>query len=165
MKLTEPQIERLKSLEVDGRLTPGAVLADARSPESPLHVLYDWDVERAAHRAWIARTREIIGAVVYHITTSMIDVKVPGYVRDPSLPSKIAGYRTLTSLQTDPEAAAEALRDELTRAAGTVHRARVIAVALGLQDRLDDLLTQITGLQTFITARVEAPAGSPAVEH
>lgn len=153
MKLTEEQIQRVRLLEDEqGRLTPDAVLADAKRKDSPLHALFDWDAKKAAHQWWIECAREIIRTVKVVVTTTEVTLKAPVYVRDPDATGQ--GYRSIVALQREPESAREALREELRRAAGVVTRARHLALALNLADEVDAMLSQIVGLQ----ARLDDPA-------
>src|SRR5690349_21694497 len=131
MKLTQAQIDRLRWLEDEaGRLTPDAVVADARSEDSPLHSLFDWDPAKAAIAWWTECAREIIRAVHIPVTGIHGECRVPIYVHDPSTAGQ--GYRSVYSLKVDPIAARQALRDELSRAAGVITRARSIAVAFDM---------------------------------
>ncbi len=150
MKLTQAQIDHLKWLEDgDGRLTPDRVLDDARRDDSPLHALFEWDVDKAAHMAWLDQAREIIRAVKIVVTNETYEIKANAYVRDPDVTGQ--GYRSTIALQREPESARQALADELTRAAGVLLRARNLAVALSMEDHVDAMLMQLTGLQSRVT--------------
>lgn len=146
MKLTEAQIERLQTLtDAGGRLTPSAVVADAKLKGSPLHALFEWNVKKAAELHWTQRAREIIGAVEIVVNTSETTVKAPMYVRDPE--AKGEGYRSVASLAADPVNARESLIYTLTVAAGHLRRAYDLAQPLGLSAEVDAMLGQIAGLQ------------------
>lgn len=51
----------------DGLLTAEAVLADARSPRSPLHGFFEWDDSKAAHAHRIRTAGTLIRAVAYRV--------------------------------------------------------------------------------------------------
>lgn len=149
MKLTEAQRARLKVIESkEGRLLPSLVVADAKSKTSPLHDLFEWDLRTAAAICWTQRAREIIAAGAFIVTTTETTVSSPIYVRDPD--AKGEGYRAVTSLREDPEAARESLIYTLTIAAGHIRRALDLAQALGLEDEVDALMRQIAGVQRLV---------------
>jgi hypothetical protein len=150
MKLNDLQIERIKSLETEqGQLTPSAVIEDAKKKSSPLHVLFEWDLARAAEHAWRQRAREIIREVKYFVTIQSTTVEAPNYVRDPDA-GVDEGYSSIKALQSNPASARAAVLSELTRAAGNLRRALEISAALGLQKEIDGLLTQVLGVRRVI---------------
>lgn len=153
MKLTETQRETLKAMEdAEGRLTPDAVVEEAKQKSSPLHELFDWDRAKAAHSWWLVTAREVIASVTLIVTTrDRITIKTPVYIRDPDANGQ--GYRSITSLQQDPVAATEALIIALQTAAGHVRRAVDLAEPLGLRDKVDQLLQQIVGVQRAATEK------------
>lgn len=65
MRITDDIRERVNALAEmhDGRITPDIVLADARNVASPLHALYNWDADQAAHEHWLDISRRIIRSV------------------------------------------------------------------------------------------------------
>jgi len=146
VKLTQEQIDRLRSLETDnGELTPDRVVEDARQKSSPLHDLFEWDKSKAAQAHWIDQARVIIGAVRVVVTNETTTVRAPVYVRDPE--AKGQGYRNVAALRADPDAARESLVYTLEVAAGHLRRAYDLAQPLGLSHEVDALLDQIVGLQ------------------
>lgn len=147
MKLTQEQIDRVKSLaDVDGRLTPDAVVDDARLKTSPLHGLFDWDVKKAAFEHWRDVAREVIGAVRIMVVNQTVTCPSPMYVRDPDAAGK-QGYRSVVALKSEPDRAREALLAALAVAAGHLQRAYEIAAVLGLQADVDALLEQVAGVR------------------
>lgn len=55
--------ERLSALEARGRLTPDAVLCDAKDPGSVLHAHFEWDNNKAAHRWRLEQAGHLIRCV------------------------------------------------------------------------------------------------------
>jgi hypothetical protein len=55
--------ERLAALEASGRLTAKAVVQEARSDDSPLHPLFEWDDAKAADKYRIAHAGHVIRCV------------------------------------------------------------------------------------------------------
>lgn len=55
--------EQLAALEAAGRLTPEAVVDSARSEDSPLHVLFEWDDAKAADRYRVHQAGHVIRCV------------------------------------------------------------------------------------------------------
>lgn len=56
-------LERIRA-SLSGRLTPEAVVADARSPNSPLHSFFEWDDSAAAQEHRLQQARGLIRTVV-----------------------------------------------------------------------------------------------------
>lgn len=55
--------ERLASLEAKGKLTPEAVVADARAKRSALHPFFEWDDAKAAEQHRLAQAGHLIRCV------------------------------------------------------------------------------------------------------
>jgi hypothetical protein len=150
MKLTEDQIERIKELESDGRrITPAAVVEDARQKGSPLHSLFEWNTRKAAEQHWIQTAREIIGAVHVQHTTQHYSIKGVAYVRDPGA-NGAQGYQHIEALRRDPSSSRESLIYTLEVAAGHLRRAYDLAVVLGMEGEIDALMAQVAGVQRQI---------------
>lgn len=155
MKLTQAQLSRIKSLENrKGQLTARRVLADAKQTRSPLHALFNWDIQHAAERWWLHRARLIIGAVTIQVTHNHTVLKSPVYVVDTSV--KGEGYRSIVSMKTDTASARESLIYTLETAAGHLRRAYDLAAPLGLQKEIDPLLAQIAGVKRLIETKKAA---------
>lgn len=147
MKLTEAQVEHIVSLETEGRrLTPAALVEDARQKNSPLHSLFNWNAKRAAELYWLDVARHIIGEVRVLVTRKQYAFKTPCYVRDTSDP-KAQGYRHVEALRRDRVSSRESLIYTLETAAGHVRRAHDLALTLGLEGEIDALLEKIVGVQ------------------
>lgn len=142
-RIASRHVERIQALEKEGRITPAEILADAKQPESPLHDLYDWDVTQAAEAHWLDRTREIIRSIKVNVTIETRVYQLPRYVESADKPAGAQGYRTLASLTKDPPAARRALEQEFARVVGTLQRARDLAIALGLETVVEDLLARV----------------------
>lgn len=150
LRLTERQRKHLISLEDKrGRITAAHVFNDARSPRSPLHSLYDWNIENAARAHWMHRTAEIIASVRVQVTTTEATISAPAYVIDTDR----GGYIATVKLKDDVESATETLVYTLEVAAGHLRRAYAIAAPLGLSKRIDDLLARIAGVQRIVTKK------------
>ena len=150
--------ERLALIEEagGGRLTPDAVVADAKDPESPLHDHFTWDVKKAAYAHWLDQARELITSVRVIIKTDKSMVRSVFYVRDPSADAKQQGYVNVQRLRGDADMAREALVDEFSRVASMLHRARELARVLGAESEIEPLLSQIVDLRK----RFELPSVS-----
>ncbi len=145
MKLTQAQIARIKALETKhGRLSARRLVEDAKSKRSPLHSLFPWNLRKAAEITWLARARDIIGAVKYVHHTTDHTIKAPAYVFDPS--QKGGGYQSVAVMRADPSSARESLIFTLKIASGHIRRAFDLAGPLGLEAEVDQLLAQIAGL-------------------
>lgn len=163
--LTDEQVARIRGLERDGRIEAATVLDDARDPSSPLHPLFEWDIERAAYEHNLSQARRIIRVVVYHVQTKTFEVRVPAYVKDPGRPANRPGYRRLDVLAADGFGA-PTMRDELRRALYAVQR--VARVALGVGDAetvsmLDQAMAMMSERITALSAEAESASGDGQV--
>lgn len=68
-KGVHPQVagERIEQLRVKGRLTPSAIVEDARSPKSPLHRCFQWDDSKAAEKWRLQQARLIVSHLVIKV--------------------------------------------------------------------------------------------------
>lgn len=155
-KITEAHVTHIISLERQGRVTPDTILDDAKRPESPLHNLYDWNVEKAAQAHWLERTREIIRLIRVVVTTETITVRPPRYIKDPGIPANEQGYVALHTLRVDPTLARRALITELERVTSSLIRAQRIAAGLELDDQIAGILAQVSGLRTIVRSDQES---------
>lgn len=141
--------ERLAEIEAanDGRLTPAAVVADAKDPSSPLHDCFQWDVDKAAYQHWLEQARDLITSVRITVRTETTKVSAVYYVRDPSSDPSQQGYVSVTKLRSDTDLARDALVNEFSRVADHLRRARALAAALEAADEVDALLQSVVGLR------------------
>lgn len=142
VRITQEIRDRLQQLESDhGTITPEVVVSDAKNTDSPLHGLFDWNTEQAAHRYWLHRAREIIKSVrLVSATTETLIIDAPHYVRDPSVASKEQGYISVVQLQKHPDQARGSLKLEFARVEGALTRARALAVALDMTEDIESLI-------------------------
>lgn len=148
MKLTQEQVDHLQTLETaDGRLTPDAVVDDARSKASPLHDLFEWDNKKAASAWRIQQAREVI-QVRMQVVNETVAVRAPIYVRDPEATGQ--GYIRVSVLRNDPEQSRAAVTYALDVAAGHLRRAYEMAEPLGMAQEIEALVAQVTGLRRVL---------------
>lgn len=129
-----------------GQLTPDQVVQAARVEGTALHKHFlargAWDDPVAAGKYRVALARELIRTCRVIVTTETLHVPAPYFVRDPaSAPGQ--GYSTLPRLRSNEENARAAVIDEFKRAAAALTRARAIAVALRLEDDIDEILAEM----------------------
>lgn len=143
-----------------GRLTPDAVVADARdNKDSKLSALFDFDdVAAAAHQHWLNQARQIIRSVQYEYRTETRTVNAPAYVRDPDMAGDEQGYASVRILRTDADRAREALLYEFGRAASLLQRARDLAVVFELQDEVDVIAQHVERVSALVRGRGEGGA-------
>lgn len=145
----DPIKERLEEIATanGGRLTPAAVIDDAKKKDSPLHGEFEWDVKKAAYAHWTQTARKLITSVMVVTHTETTSVRSVYYVRDPSAASKDQGYVSVTTLRSDADLAREALINEFTAVADRLRRARDLALALDAQDDVENLIQSVVGLR------------------
>lgn len=144
-KAIAERLEKIAGLS-GGRITPDAVLLDAKSPKSPLHDQFDWDDSSAAKQWRLQQARELIRSVRVEITTESRTVSTVRYVRDPSA-GEAQGYVEVAKLRDDKSLAVEALQGEIRQANAMVARARSIAEALGLSAEIEMVSESVDALQ------------------
>ena len=149
------ELERL-ALEGGGRLTPEAVVQEAADPASILHTSFTWDDSEAAAKQRLFEARTLIRSVKISVTTERVTVQAPFFVRDPTADGKEQGYVTLISLRTDEEAARETVVAEFARAATALRRARAVAAALGVAERVSEIETLVQGLSAEVASQAQA---------
>jgi hypothetical protein len=137
--------KRLAELERagGGRLTPDAVVADARNPDSVLHDQFDWDDETAAERFRVEQARELITSIIVVKKVEDRNVMVVNYVRDPSAAGKEQGYISIGSVRRTPEHSREVLLYELSRVKAGLVRASSIANALDVESDIDEVVDRV----------------------
>src|SRR5258708_6107559 len=109
-------VDALRGLEhQNGRLIPADVVQAARDPDSPLHSHFIWDDTEAAQRYRLIQASAVIRSVKLEITVRDVPLSVVGYVRDPELDTKTAGYRNIVNLRTDEDSARATIIDEMKR--------------------------------------------------
>jgi hypothetical protein len=141
-----------------GRLTPEMVVADARDESSPLHEAggFTWDLAKAAERAWLDHARRLIRSVRIVITTETRTIQSIAYVRDPSCAADQQGYVSVSKIRTDRDVAAEAMREEVTRAIASATRAAELAVSLGFEFEVEPILAALQKASERLQAQEEA---------
>ena len=142
--------ERLQSLAVKGRLTSENVVADAKKKTSPLHSEFDWDDASAAHHWRIEQAGQLIRSFKVYIERRDIVIAAPAFVRDPEASAREQGYRETTALKNDAERAREVLVTEAGRAAAHLTRVRALAIALDLEEVVDDVLGRFTAFRRMV---------------
>jgi beta-xylosidase len=148
--------DRLRQLQVGGRLTPDMVIADAKQPESPLHAEFEWDLDKAAYRNWVDTARRLIRSVHYVVEEETVLVRVPEFVRDPRVAEDAQGYVSVVVLRTDRKLAVEVMRDEVARVEAALRRMLRYSEVLGV---LPDIEAG-TAWARALKARLEqVPAG------
>ena len=63
--------------------SPGGILASARPVDSPIHCLYDWDVNRAAEQHWLEVSRQIPRRLVAVYVDREVVKREPAFVHVP----------------------------------------------------------------------------------
>lgn len=144
------RLEKLASLS-GGRLTPDAVLQDARSKSSPLHDQFEWDDSEAAKQWRLSQARELIRSVRIEIQTETRIVSTVCYVRDPGAGEE-QGYVEVAKLRDDKSLARDALMAELRAASALFERARTLAEALGLAHELEVASDQVENIREMLMA-------------
>jgi hypothetical protein len=159
MEITSKEIKEhleLIAAKSGGRLTPEAVVEDAKRKDSPLHDLpcwLGWDQRKLASAALQDIARSLIRSVKVQITTETRTISTVAYVRDPECKSDEQGYVSLQALQDDTEKSRQAVLYEFKRAAAALERAREIAAALEMLAEIDSLLAGVEVLKAKLVVQ------------
>ena len=152
-------VRSLREIEdAEGRLTANAVVTAAENSSHPLHRLFDWNNDTAAHKHRLDTARRLIKSVEVRLTISNHTVRSVAYVKDPSLPGNVQGYRSVARVRTDPDDARAATVAEIARAAQHLRRARDLATALGSASEVETVLSDLSAMQ----ARIQEPTAGQA---
>jgi hypothetical protein len=155
----ERVVAKIRELEKEGRLSPNDVVDEAANPDSPLHTYFEWDDTEGARKYRLLQARTLIRTIKVEVTVRDVPLTVVGYVRDPDLPAKEAGYRNVMSLRTEVDSARLAVVAEMRRVSNAVKRAKGLANVLGIDEdieRIDEIARSIIERTTLKTI---APAG------
>ena len=82
---------------VYGRLTPDVVVNEAAKPESPLHPLFQWDDDKAAHQWRLQQARVFINNIEVTVISAGEPVTVGAY----EIVNKDDGYRHIETFTID----------------------------------------------------------------
>lgn len=116
--------------------TADELIADARSPQHPLHSAFDFDdLESAAMYHWRDIARRIIGEVTISIKTSSRVIDSPVYVPDPRKEPKTQGFVQLKVAGKVKEDANAILQQAIDAVEAVYVRGLGIAAQLGAEKR------------------------------
>jgi len=135
-----------------GRLTPDAIVDDAKSHDSPLHEHFEWDDSVAAGKFRIDQARGLIRWVSQKITTEGKTICVPFYIRDPTASGSEQGYIETARLRTSEDVARAALRAEMISANALCDRAIALAEFFGLGSEVEHIKERISAIQARLAA-------------
>jgi hypothetical protein len=164
-RITQAHLQYISSIDRHGEITAEELVADAKRPTSPLHELWDWDVQRSAERDWLRRGRDILA--VYHVDVMYRQqvVSYPQYVRNPDAPARTQGMIAVPVLRTDPAASRRTIQMELTRVIQLLTgRVRSLCIALGYAADYEQFIEQpaATSVEATLLAFRASLAGDNA---
>lgn len=137
-----------------GRLTPEAVIEDAKAKDSPLHGQFLWNVKQAAYQHWLEQARGLIQK--YRVVVTEEKISAPEWVRDPTAQNHEQGYVSILSLRSKDDDARAVIVAEFARAAAAIRRAREVAKVLDLEAVMDDLIVRIDDTRARVSQRAAA---------
>ena len=141
----------------EGKITAGMVVEAARNPESPLHKLFEWDLEKAAHR-WHIRTAQRILSYKYTETTETTEITAVAYVRDPRCAGDEAGYISVERVKSEKDLARDVLFMEFARIDGSMGRVSELSHFFGLDSEMKEFEGKVEGWREKIRDDVPATA-------
>lgn len=153
------ELEAIKASSPGNRLTADAVVAYAKQEDSALHSQFEWDDTLAGHKYRIDQARNLIAKVRVEVRTDFRRIESVYYVRDPAASSKDQGYVSIDDLRSDAELARDALVNEFAAVRALLTRARNLAAILGMADKVDNLISEVSIVTRSISER-EAMATS-----
>jgi hypothetical protein len=141
--MTKEARECILSLQdKQGRIDPDQVIAEAKKKSSPLHDLFEWDLEKAAYTAWVERARDLIqvARVERWNESTHSYVKTVAFVRDPRVPTTKQGYVLTERARTQPQLAHAVLVNEVKQIKALVERLIGLASYFGMETEAAALL-------------------------
>lgn len=136
------RLEELEQANGD-RLTPDEVVAEAKSKKSVLHDQFEWDDSKAAHQHRLDQARDLITSVRVVIHTDRTIVRGVAYIRDPNASGNEQGYVHIRTLRKEPDAAREAVINEVARVKDSMRRLKHLAAALDLSHEVEYMLNGV----------------------
>jgi hypothetical protein len=128
MKLTDAQQAALAALaDENGDFDADLIWQSARAPTSPLHDLFNWDVDQAAVAHWRHVARQIVASCRVEVIRRHISFEVPRWVRNPDKPYFTQGYSLTEQIANDADRARATLEAELIRTEAAIQRAMNLA--------------------------------------
>lgn len=148
----EVELHLQKLYDQHGELTPAIVVNDAKKKRSPLHNLFDWDVEKAAMAFWHDEARRLIRSVKIEFKVETMQVSTVSYTRNPNKPANEQGYVSLVDVKSDRDMASDVMATELQRAFSAIRRASAMAKYLDMEKDVELLLKKLDKLRAQIEA-------------
>lgn len=139
-----------------GRLTPEAVVQEAKSKDSPLHDCFEWDQRKAAHQYRIWQARELITSIKVEVRTDKTTLSTVAYVRDPTAGPSEQGYVRTLSLVGETEMARDVLLEEFGRARAALQRASDLASVFQLQEEIGLVSDRIEHMRVRVSQEAHA---------
>jgi hypothetical protein len=131
-------------------LLPQHVVVDAKDPSSPLHELFDWDVQSAAEKHWEATARQIIICVRTEIVKSDRPLSVRAYTHPAT---KEPGYHHISEVAANKDLAMNTLLSHFKRAADVLRSCYELAVSFDMEDEVQELIDQVTKTKEVLVIR------------
>lgn len=123
-----------------GKITPEALVAAARSEDSPLHSYFEWDNDVAAEKYRMMQARTLLRSCHYKVMINDRKLEVPYYVRDPEADSAEQGYVETARLRSQEDLAREVLIREFQRAGVQLRKSRVLAEFFQMSGDVDQMI-------------------------
>lgn len=143
-------------MDKEGRITPQAVVDAAKGKDSPLYEFFEWDIKKAAHLHWLETASRLIRMVQFRETFQDRTIVAPFFVRDPERPSTEQGYRSISHIRSDEDAARDVLVDEMAMVGGILKRARSVAAVLGMADAVAEIEAKVADFTRQVEDRAAA---------
>lgn len=152
--ISQDKADFIRSLaDADGHIEPSVVVAEARDPKCILHDEFQWGLQDAATAHWIDTAKRLIRFVKVEVTIEDRVFRSVRYVADPAREQKSKRFVDLTIAGRSRAMAREILQAEMERVISAIRRAREIALVLGLDRELDELLADVNRIR----AKAKAP--------
>lgn len=150
--MNQVEMEICRIYEAHGKVTPSLLLNEAASEESPLHKLFDWCDETAAHAYRLIRARTLIRSVrieVNGVVERLIHVPVV-FANDEA--SKEGFYKPLSVIISQPSEFERAMTAALAKLAGAEEAVSELRAAASTAEN-DTTARLSIALQAIRTAR------------
>lgn len=155
-KAVAEELRRLEKKSRDGILRPTFVFKNARDPQSPIHRYFTWNVEEAARKRNLDEARKLINYYKFKITVENCEVKIPVYVHHHVRLRGVEGYENIETIKKGPESDKKSLLlYDIKQIESAILQARAMAIYLGLEKYVNDLLRSICTFQKKLKTAVQ----------
>ena len=149
MSKKDDRFQVLKRLEKkNGDLVVDDIIEEAKSPKSPLHDVFEWDLEKAAYSEWQSTARRLIREYKFIVVTEEVVRYAPEWVSKSD--AKTPTYTRTSIVARDRARSLDTLQDEIARIISACDRSLALADHFKLRARFEERLKTAAEIRGFL---------------